>query len=55
MPLDYSTTSSDRRSVGCRFYCLETSPKGSSLERFPMLSKIYKRVLYEEINIVICI
>ena len=25
--------------VACRFYWLELSPKGSSLERFPKLSK----------------
>ena len=25
------------RSVACRFYRLKASPKGSSLERFPML------------------
>ena len=25
--------------VARRFYCLEVSPKGSSLERFPTLSK----------------
>jgi hypothetical protein len=27
----------------CRFYCLEMSPKGSSLERFPSLSKKKKK------------
>ena len=31
-------------SVTCRFYCLEASPKCSSLERFPTLSK--KKCMY---------
>jgi hypothetical protein len=30
-------------SVVCGFYCLEVSLKGSSLERFPMLSKKKKK------------
>jgi hypothetical protein len=30
----------------CRFYCLEMSPKGSSLERFPLLSKKKKKMAW---------
>ena len=35
-------------SVARRFYCLETSPKGSSLGRFPTLSKKKKTILDRE-------
>jgi hypothetical protein len=33
-------------SIARRFYCLEVSPKGSSLERFPTLSKYIYIYIY---------
>ena len=39
MPLDTGNGFWQVGSIACRFYRLEASPKGSSLERFPTLSK----------------
>ena len=41
MPLADQANGFGGWSIAHRFYSLEASPKGSSLERFPMLSNIY--------------
>lgn len=41
-------------SVACRFYWLEASPMGSSLERFPMLSKKRGEVMGSRLTECVC-
>ena len=56
MPLDTGNGFWQVGSIACRFYRLEASPKGSSLERFPTLSKKsldHHSVYHKEILIII--